>query len=162
MNQRVLISMGAITHPDLLVVDEPTKAIDWSLRREVLNMLRDLKTDTSCAMLLITHDIPLARLIADQVAVMYAGRIVELGPGADVLRNPLHPYTRGLLDSLPENGFKAMDGFMPSFDDLPEGCSFWPRCPHACEECKAGLPPMHTVDGRAVRCHYPLVEGGVQ
>lgn len=159
MNQRVLISMGAISHPDLLVVDEPTKAIDWSLRRNVLEMLRELKEDTSCAMMLITHDIPFARLIADQVAVMYAGRIVEFGPGEEVLHNPVHPYTKGLLNSLPENGFKAMDGFMPSFDDLPQGCSFWPRCPYAGEECKSGLPPAFTMGDRVVYCHHPLTEG---
>ena len=159
MNQRVLISMGAIAHPDLLVVDEPTKAIDWSLRRDVLEMLQGLKRETSCAMMLITHDIPFARLIADQVAVMYAGRIVELGPGDEVLNNPIHPYTMGLLNSLPENDFKAMDGFMPSFDDLPQGCSFWPRCPYAGESCKSGLPPAMTFGGRTACCHHPLVEG---
>ena len=162
MNQRVLISMGAITHPDLLIVDEPTKAIDWSLRRNVLEMLQGLKDDTSCAMMCITHDIPFARLFADQVAVMYAGRIVEVGPGQDVLSQPMHPYTRGLLNSLPENGFKAMDGFMPSFDELPEGCSFWPRCPYADEACKAGLPPAHAVGERTAWCHHPLSEGGAQ
>lgn len=162
MNQRVLISMGAITHPDLLVVDEPTKAIDWSLRRNVLDMLQDLKNDTGCAMMLITHDIPLARLIGDQVAVMYAGRIVELGPSDEVLHNPLHPYTEGLLNSLPENGFKAMDGFMPSFDELPEGCAFWPRCPYADEACKAALPSEYTDGNRSARCCHPLIKGGVQ
>lgn len=159
MNQRVLISMGAITHPDLLVVDEPTKAIDWSLRRNVLEMLQNLRAETSCAMMLITHDIPLARLIADRVAVIYAGRIVEQGSGDEVLYRPLHPYTRGLLGSLPENGFKAMDGFMPSFDELPEGCSFWPRCPYADDACKLGLPPEYRVGERVAYCHHPLSEG---
>ncbi len=158
MNQRVLISMGAITHPDLLVVDEPTKAIDWPLRRSVLKMLQDLKNDTACAMLLITHDIPLARLIADQVAVMYAGRIVEFGPADQVLHHPSHPYTRGLLDSLPENGFKAMQGFMPSFDKLPQGCSFSTRCPFATAACKSSLPPAHTTDAHVTRCYHPLNE----
>ncbi|MCR5582165.1 MAG: ABC transporter ATP-binding protein [Eggerthellaceae bacterium] len=162
MNQRVLISMGAITHPALLVVDEPTKAIDWSLRRDVLNMLRGLKEDTSCAMLLITHDIPLARLIADRVAVMYAGCIVESGPADEVLHHPLHPYTQGLLNSLPENGFKAMNGFMPSFDELPEGCPFWPRCPHASETCKCGMPPAYVAGDRVAYCNRPLREGGVR
>ncbi len=162
MNQRVLISMGAITHPDLLVVDEPTKAIDWSLRRNVLEMLQDLKNDTGCAMMLITHDIPLARLIADQVAVMYAGRIVEIGPSDEVLHNPLHPYTEGLLNSLPENGFKAMNGFMPSFDDLPQGCAFWPRCPYADEACKAAIPPEYSEAHRSARCCHPLIKGGAK
>ncbi len=162
MNQRVLISMGAIAHPDLLVVDEPTKAIDWSLRRDVLEMLRSLKTATSCAMMLITHDIPLARHIADQVAVMYAGRIVELGTPDQVLSKPLHPYTQGLLNSLPENGFQAMEGFMPSFDDLPSGCAFWTRCPYATEVCKSTIPEAKKEGVRAVCCHHPLSEGGVQ
>lgn len=159
MNQRVLISMGAITHPDLLVVDEPTKAIDWSLRRNVLEMLQDLKAETSCAMMLITHDIPLARRIADRVAVIYAGRIVEQGNGEEVLRSPLHPYTRALLDSLPENGFNAMRGFMPSFEELPEGCSFWPRCPYADETCKQAVPTARKVGDREVSCHHPLMGG---
>ena len=158
MNQRVLISMGAITHPDLLVVDEPTKAIDWPLRRSVLEMLQTLKSETACAMLLITHDIPLARLIADQVAVMYAGRIVEFGPADQVLHRPSHPYTRGLLDSLPENGFKAMQGFMPSFDELPQGCSFSTRCPFATAACKSSLPPAHATDAHVTRCYHPLNE----
>ncbi|MDO4851536.1 MAG: ABC transporter ATP-binding protein [Actinomycetota bacterium] len=160
MNQRVLISMGAITHPWLLVVDEPTKAIDWSLRRSVFELLQSLKDDMSCAMMLITHDIPLARKLADRVAVMYAGRIVEQGACADVLGHPRHPYTEGLLGSLPENGFKPMAGFMPSFDDLPRGCSFWPRCVYATEECRSELPPCQDLGEHTVQCWHPLVLSG--
>lgn len=158
MNQRVLISMGAIAHPELLVVDEPTKAIDWSLRQDVLKMLQELKEDTSCAMMLITHDIPLARRIADQVAVMYAGRIVEWGPADAVLHHPLHPYTRGLLDSLPENQFKPMEGFMPAFDNIPAGCAFLPRCPVKDEACgTSDTPPQRACGDRFASCHHPLL-----
>lgn len=140
MCQRVLISMGVITHPNLLVIDEPTKAIDWSLRKDVLELLSNLKQDMHCAMLLITHDIPLARRLADRVAVMYAGEIVEIGDTEDVLTHPRHPYTRALISATPAYGFQTLKGFMPAFTDLPSGCRFRTRCPHVTDACKETVP----------------------
>lgn len=161
MCQRVLLSMGAITHPELLVVDEPTKAIDWSIRRNVMEMLRELKSEMRCAMLLITHDIPLVRHLADRVAVMYAGTIVEIGAAEEVIDHPRHPYTKGLIDSTPERGFKVMKGFMPSFAHLPEGCRFSDRCP-LFEEGRCGVEQtLESVDrGWSVRCCKAREDGG--
>lgn len=154
MCQRVLIAMGAITQPSLLVVDEPTKAIDWILRREVVDVLMELKNSMHSAMLLITHDIGVARELSDRIAVMYAGEIVEIGKAAEVLNQCSHPYTEGLIGSLPANGFKVMKGFMPSFEDLPSGCRFSDRCPYAKEQCKTEKPEMIEIsEGHFVRCN---------
>ena len=136
MCQRVLIAMGDVTHPSLLVVDEPTKAIDWVLRREVVDVLAELRSERRCAMMMITHDIGVARRLSDRIAVMYAGEVVELGSPAEIVEAPVHPYTRGLIGSLPENGFRVMEGFMPSFEELPAGCRFSDRCPLADESCR--------------------------
>lgn len=154
MCQRVLLSMGIITHPSLLVIDEPTKAIDWSLRKDVLAMLLGLKREMRCAMLLITHDIPLARHLADRVAVMYAGEIVELGDAKEVLAQPRHPYTHALIASAPEYGFQTMKGFMPAFTELPPGCRFSSRCPYATEHCRVNVPDNILTDGinHVIKC----------
>ncbi|WP_283170777.1 ABC transporter ATP-binding protein [Curtanaerobium respiraculi] len=135
MCQRVLIAMGAATHPELLIVDEPTKAIDWALRIEVAHMLAQLRDEAGCAMMLITHDIPLASAVADRVAVMYAGQIIEMGPTEQIFGDAAHPYTRGLIDSMPTHGFKPMRGYMPAFTDLPPGCRFSDRCPYVSDVC---------------------------
>lgn len=152
MCQRVLISMGVLTHPKLLIVDEPTKAIDWSLRKDVLGILGELKEQMNCAMMLITHDIPLAAQLADRVAVMYAGQIVELGRTDEVLSHSAHPYTRGLIASMPKNGFHAMAGFMPAFSELPEGCRFRERCPLSCAECEKEPALLEIEPGHFSRC----------
>lgn len=159
MCQRVLISMGILTHPDLLVIDEPTKAIDWALRKDVLEILSELRKEMNCAMMLVTHDIPLASRLADRVAVMYAGEIVEIGKTADVLEHPMHPYTQGLIASTPSKGFKVMKGFMPAFTDLPDGCRFKDRCPYACESCGQGTPELKEVENNhMVRCNRQIVQ----
>ena len=127
--------------------------IDWALRKDVLEIFLDLKNNMNCAMLLITHDIPVAEQLGDRVAVMYAGEIVELGPSKAVLDSPMHPYTRGLIASRPCNGFKTMDGYMPSFTALPPGCRFSDRCRFATDECTKSDPELReATDGRWVRC----------
>jgi peptide/nickel transport system ATP-binding protein len=159
MCQRVLISMGILTHPDLLIIDEPTKAIDWALRKDVLEILSELRKEMNCAMMLITHDIPLASRLADRVAVMYAGEIVEIGPVSDVLEHPAHPYTQGLIASTPAHGFKTMKGFMPAFTDLPEGCRFGDRCPYACDLCGEGAAEFVKVgDKHLIRCAHQAAQ----
>ena len=112
------------------------------------------KTDTNSSMLLITHDIGVARELSDRIAVMYAGEIVEVGGSDEVLNQCCHPYTEGLIGSLPANGFKVMNGFMPSFEELPSGCRFSDRCPYAAEKCRVEKPEMIEIStGHAVRCN---------
>ncbi len=165
MCQRVLISMGVLAHPNLLIVDEPTKAIDWSLRKEVLEILSDLKRDMNCAMMLITHDIPLASRVADRVAVMYAGEIVEIGSTNNVFKHPAHPYTQGLIASMPAHGFKTMKGFMPAFTDLPDGCRFKDRCLYAGGTCNHDQELSDIGENHWIKCtcqSEQKVNGGVK
>lgn len=152
MCQRVLIGMGMITHAHMLVIDEPTKAIDWSLRKSVSEILAELKNQMGCSMLMITHDIPVASYVADRVAVMYCGEIIEIGPTNEVLHNPIHPYTQGLVSSMPANGFKVMKGFMPPFSALPEGCNFSDRCPYADDKCRQEQSLEAAGSNHMVRC----------
>ncbi|HWQ42720.1 MAG TPA: ABC transporter ATP-binding protein [Desulfosporosinus sp.] len=153
MCQRVLISMGIITNPNLLIVDEPTKALDWALRKEVVEILDELRKESKCSMMFITHDIAAAKCIADRIAVMYCGEVVEIGGTEEVLNNPQHPYTKGLIASMPSRGFKVMKGFMPSFQELPTGCRFSDRCEQFNEICTKSEPTMTKLtDGQAVKC----------
>ena len=153
MNQRVLISMGVIAQPRLLVVDEPTKAVDWILRKEVVDVLRQMKDEMECGMMLITHDFGAASQIADRIGVMYCGQMVEIGKVDEILNKPKHPYTKGLIDALPSRGFHVMEGFMPSVSELPAGCRFAPRCSRCLERCRRHIPEMYEDgNGRQVRC----------
>ncbi|MCI1958030.1 MAG: ABC transporter ATP-binding protein [Clostridia bacterium] len=152
MNQRILISMGIVTKPKLLIVDEPTKAIDWALRKEVIEVFQDLKKERRCAMLFITHDIAAAKCVADRIAVMYCGQIVEIGYTNDILNNPKHPYTKGLIASMPSRGFHVMEGYMPSFADLPIGCRFEPRCSEKTDNCSKYEPQMFNIKNGYVKC----------
>lgn len=156
MCQRVLLAMGIVAHPRLLVADEPTKAIDWVLRKDVVETLSALNREKGVAMLVITHDIPFARMAADRVMVMYAGEVVESGPAGAVLSAPRHPYTKGLLDAQPDRGFKAMEGSMPAFSDAIKGCRFAARCPYATDSCAVHPELSAGKDGHAVRCVHPL------
>lgn len=152
MCQRVLIGMGMITHARLLIIDEPTKAIDWALRKDVADILRELKLEMGCAMMMITHDIAVANYVADRVAVMYCGEIVEIGRTKEVLHCPAHPYTRGLIHAMPANGFEVMEGFMPSFSELPKGCNFCTRCSYRDERCSRDQEMEEVTPGHWVRC----------
>ncbi len=147
MKQRVLISLGIAGNPELIVADEPTKNLDSIVRAEILELLKEVGRTT--AMLFITHDIQAAK-ICDRVAVMYAGEIVEIGSAREVLNKPAHPYTTGLVNSLPENGLNPIPGSSPSMTRLPEGCSFHSRCLMAEESCSKEKPELR----RGVRCFY--------
>lgn len=153
MQQRALISMGIIAQPKLLIVDEPTKAVDWALKKEIVQVFLSLKEDMKCAMLFITHDIPAAKLVADRIAVMYCGEIVETGAADEVLANPRHPYTRGLINAMPSRGFQVMEGFMPSFLEIPGGCRFHPRCTEKTDLCEKEAPRNSCAGGSLVKCH---------
>ena len=154
MKQRVVIAMALACDPELLLADEPTTALDVTIQAQVLDLIRNLKTKFNTSMILITHDLGVVAETCDNVAVIYAGEIVEYGDKRSVFSHPTHPYTIGLFHSLPhmdedrkdENGrtrrLNPIAGMPPDPTDLPSGCAFWPRCPHATEECKKNHPQL--------------------
>jgi peptide/nickel transport system ATP-binding protein len=152
MAQRVATALALVGDPWLLIADEPTTGLDRVLVDALLDELRRLIADHR-AVLLITHDLAAARRVADRIAVMYAGRFVELGPAAAVLASPRHPYTRGLVDALPDRAFTAIPGQPPLLTDLPAGCPFRPRCTRVVPECHHRPPLIH--GQHAVACHHP-------
>ena len=160
MQQRVMIAMALASEPRLLVADEPTTALDVTIQAQILDLLRDLKQRLGMAILLITHNLGIVGDIADRVAVMYAGQIVELAPAQEILRRPLHPYTRALMNSVPKlrgnvERLPAIPGNVPRIGNFPSGCRFAPRCPVARPECSAAAPELIEVEPRRwVRCPY--------
>ena len=159
MRQRVAIAIALLNRPALIVCDEPTTALDVSIQAQILTEMKALARDFGTALIWISHDLAAVSSLARRILVMYAGRIVEEGPTADVLRSPRHPYTRGLLDSLPsiaEPGreLRQIPGMTPSLTSLPPGCAFAPRCPRAGSLC-ASEPPRIEAGSRAYRCHDP-------
>jgi oligopeptide/dipeptide ABC transporter ATP-binding protein len=160
MQQRVMIAMALASEPKLLVADEPTTALDVTIQAQIFDLLRDLKKRLGMAILLITHDLSLLTEIADRVAVMYAGQIVEHAPTRQVLDTPRHPYTRGLLASVPEIGrhserLESIPGVVPSPAQFPTGCRFHPRCPQVQADCpNHPIPLLEPKPGETVRCHY--------
>ena len=145
MRQRVLIAMALACQPSLVIADEPTTALDVTIQAEILDLLREMKSAFNLSLLLITHDLGVIAETADRVAVMYAGRIVETGPVREIFRHPGHPYTRGLLASMPGGHrgqrLRAIEGSVPMLGDLPRGCAFSPRCPDRFEPCTTAPPP---------------------
>jgi peptide/nickel transport system ATP-binding protein len=152
MNQRVIIAMALALHPALLLADEPTKGLDRRLREEILQEFRAIKARRDTAMLLITHDFAAAVNLADRIALMYAGEIVEIRRTEIFLRRPGHPYAAAYQRSLPENGLHAITGAAPALTDLPPGCRFAARCPQRRDYCSAERPGLYPVDGGYVRC----------
>jgi peptide/nickel transport system ATP-binding protein len=160
MRQRVAIANALVNRPELIIADEPTTALDVTIQAQILYEVRRLVRETGTAFIWITHDLALLKEVADHVCVMYAGRIVESGPVDDIIEHSRHPYTRGLIDSLPQPGCRGkrltpIRGAMPLPGTLPPGCSFAPRCDYAQEDCRGPLPNM--LDGkRCYRCLHPL------
>ena len=155
MKQRALAAASITGRPSLLIADEPTKGLDAVLRAQVVGVLRQLVRETGAAMLLITHDLKVAAALSDEVAVMYAGEILEHGLTKQVLEDPLHPYTRGLLASLPEHGLHPIPGYSPGLLDVPAGCKFRRRCPQAGKQCAEEHPSLRlTTNGSSVRCLF--------
>jgi oligopeptide/dipeptide ABC transporter ATP-binding protein len=160
MQQRVMIAMALASEPKLLVADEPTTALDVTIQAQILDLLRDLKERLGMAILLITHNLGIVGDIADRVAVMYGGQIVELAPARELLRRPLHPYTKALMNSVPKLRGKAerlstIPGNVPRIGNFPPGCRFAPRCPIAKPECSEKIPELMEVEpGRFVRCPF--------
>jgi oligopeptide/dipeptide ABC transporter ATP-binding protein len=162
MRQRVMIAMAIALKPDLLIADEPTTALDVTVQAQIMDLLQELRSETGMALILITHDVGVVAETADRVAVMYAGRIVETGPIENVLQNPVHPYTLGLLHSMPQTQkrgepLQPIFGSPPNLAYVPPGCAFHPRCQHADTTCREVVPKTLKVSPRHyVECH--LVE----
>jgi peptide/nickel transport system ATP-binding protein len=160
MQQRVMIAMALASEPKLLVADEPTTALDVTIQAQILDLLRDLKQRLGMAILLITHNLGIVGDMADRVAVMYAGQIVELAPARELLRKPFHPYTKALMNSVPKlhgdaDRLSAIPGNVPRIGNFPPGCRFAPRCPIAKPECSEKIPELLEVEpGRFVRCPF--------
>ncbi len=152
--QRVMIAMAVSLNPKLLIADEPTTALDVIVQEKIMDLLDEMKKEGR-AIVLITHDFALASERSDKIAVMYAGWLVEFGRAEDVAKEPLHPYSRGLIDSVPDvwvdREIKPLPGFPPDLVNPPEGCRFRPRCPLADEKCREE-PPAFDLDGRIVKC----------
>jgi peptide/nickel transport system ATP-binding protein len=165
MRQRVMIAMALVLGPDVLIADEPTTALDVTVQAQILELIRGLQREFSTAVVLITHDLGVIAETADQVAVMYAGRIVEQGPLATILEAPEHPYTWGLLQSIPRldsprrERLHPIEGTPPSLIAPPSGCHFHPRCPYAMPICTRIDPGLLESDpGHLVACHLPVPE----
>ncbi len=150
MQQRAVAAMGVASKPSWILADEPSKGLDMTLRQQMYDTLRLVRQQEVDGMIIITHDLVLAEQLCDQVAVMYAGQILE--KGKHVLKRPLHPYTQGLLASLPSRGMHPMKGIAPAPGEEPGGCRFAPRCPRATERCRQNEPEEIDVDGQKVRC----------
>lgn len=159
--QRVMIAAALACRPQLIIADEPTTALDVTIQAQILDLLRDLKRDFGCSVLLITHDLGVISETADRVAVMYAGQIVEVAEVATLFEQPLHPYSVGLMRSVPQiDGeipedrlLPVIGGVVPNLADLPQGCAFQTRCPHVHERCRAEEPSLRGTDpGHLVRC----------
>jgi oligopeptide/dipeptide ABC transporter ATP-binding protein len=158
MRQRVLIAIALACQPQLLIADEPTTALDVTIQAEILDLLHEMKERFHLALLLITHDLGVVAGHADRVAVMYAGRIVEEGPMRQIFESPKHPYTQGLLDSIPGGApgqrLRAIDGVVPNMANLPPGCAFEPRCRKRFDRCTSAPPPSYDVGpSQRARCY---------
>jgi peptide/nickel transport system ATP-binding protein/oligopeptide transport system ATP-binding protein len=160
MRQRVMIAIALASSPKLLLADEPTTALDVTIQDQILKLILDLRDQFRMSVVLVTHDLGVIAATCDRMAVMYAGRIVETGSVASTFAEPHHPYTRGLLGSVPRIGLErttlaSIEGTPPSLIDLPAGCAFHPRCAFASERCRAEYPPVEAFgDHRTVACFH--------
>ena len=165
MRQRIMIAMAIVNRPQLLIADEPTTALDVTIQAQILELLADLRVKFGLAMLFISHDLAVVSQVADRVAVMYAGSVVELGDKRDIFRAPAHPYTRGLLHAVPDlkternRPLETIEGAVPPMQAMPPGCAFEPRCGFRLPECSRSMPPLVEVAaGHWARC--PVVNAG--
>ncbi|MAB07200.1 MAG: dipeptide ABC transporter ATP-binding protein DppD [Rhodobacteraceae bacterium] len=161
MRQRVMIAIALAGDPSLLLADEPTTALDVTISTQIIELLRQLQKDIGLSILMITHDLPAVRMIADRVAVMYSGRIVETGAAEDIFAAPRHPYTRGLLSARPRGAIATgaerlteIPGTVPQPSRRPSGCAFRPRCPRATALCAAEIPAIRPAGGSLTACHH--------
>jgi peptide/nickel transport system ATP-binding protein len=168
MRQRVMIAMALANDPELLIADEPTTALDVTIQAQILDLMRELQDETGAGLLMITHDLGVVAEIADEVAVMYAGRVVEKGPVARIFNDPQHPYTLGLMGSMPaisgrQGRLITIPGSVPVPEAMPPGCRFASRCPFATAECDMGRPPLvRDTGGGANACIKAPLEVNIQ
>jgi oligopeptide/dipeptide ABC transporter ATP-binding protein len=156
--QRVLIAIAIACNPSLVIADEPTTALDVTVEAQILRLLQLFVDEYQLSMLFITHNLNIIRRIGTSIGIMYAGRMVEKGKVAEFFGEPLHPYSKGLLDSMPDfsrerSRLRAIPGAVPRLSDLPQGCKFNPRCPYVMDQCRIEEPPMYVVRERWVRCY---------
>ena len=161
MRQRVVIALALAAQPELIVADEPTTALDVSIQAQIIALLKQLTKQQGAAVMLVTHDMGVIAEACDRVAVMYAGRIVEIGPVADVIHRPAHPYTVGLMGSIPSMEFERerlmqIDGAMPRLNAIPAGCAFNPRCPRVVDRCRTERPDLLAVGATRAACWLAL------
>jgi oligopeptide transport system ATP-binding protein len=160
MRQRIMIAMSIALDPEVLIADEPTTALDVTVQAQIMELLAELQRESNMGMILITHDLGVVADVADKIAVMYGGRIVENAPVHDIYGNPGHPYTKGLLESIPRVDQKGQDlyaikGLPPNLLDMPSGCAFHPRCPYKQDNCVSDTPPLYEISQtRSSACHY--------
>ena len=158
MRQRIMIAMALACNPKLLIADEPTTALDVTIQAQILELMKKLKDSHEMGIILITHDLGIVADFCDRVLIFYTGQIVESAPVRELFREPLHPYTQGLIRALPKiseqtDRLEAIEGMVPDADQMPEGCHFHPRCPYATDRCRKEAPALaRTPDGRYVRC----------
>ena len=169
MRQRVMIAMALACQPQILIADEPTTALDVTIQAQILDLIRDLNQKMNTSVVFITHDLGVVSELCDTVIVMYNGHIVEKAPVADIFREPLHPYTQGLLSAIPRitkerKPLSTIEGMVPNPVERIKGCRFWPRCPKACDRCRNEEPPVFSVgEDRQVRCWlYAQADNGSQ
>lgn len=156
MAQRVVIAMGLACNPELLIADEPTTNLDVTVQLQILNLIRELKKDIGSSILYITHDMGVVAELCDRVAVMYAGNVVEVADVIETFKNPLHPYTRALLESIPRPGaeFKSIEGTVPALINPPKGCRFHDRCSYCMDICLGTKPKIVKAgENHLVQCH---------
>ena len=165
MRQRCVMAIALAADPDILFADEPTTALDVTIQAQILKLMDKLVKEQDASLILITHDLAVVSQMADRIIVMYCGKIVESGSRDDVIRRPSHPYTEGLLNSIPRMGeeqkrLESIPGMVPSMLDLPQGCYFAPRCKYCQDICRTVAPESHEVGpGHCAVCHFPLTGG---
>jgi peptide/nickel transport system ATP-binding protein len=159
MRQRIVIAISLLLDPDLIIADEPTTALDVTIQAEIMELILTLCEEHNVALMLITHDLGVVAEVTQKTMVMYAGRIIEEGPTKDIIHNPRHPYTQGLINALPQMAtpgqrLNQIPGSMPSLQSIPEGCAFRPRCEQAIKQCESGVvPPLKDANGVNVACY---------
>lgn len=164
MRQRVIIAIALATDPKLIIADEPTTALDVTIQSQILKLMERLVRENGASMILITHDLAVVSELVDKINVMYCGKIVEMGSAKDIIKNSAHPYTEGLLNSIPKlrekkDRLEFIPGMVPNMFGLPEGCYFAPRCKYCKEICKTKQPEMKLIKGsHYAACHFPLKE----
>jgi len=164
MRQRIMIAMALSCNPKILIADEPTTALDVTIQAQILDLIKKLQKEFQTALILITHDLGVVAETCDKVVVMYAGRIIEQGLVEEIFNHPKHPYTKGLLNSVPhfESGarrkrLETIPGIVPSLSQLPEGCRFQARCRYVTDQCRKIDPPLETIDkGHKAACYHPI------